>query len=135
MINTQPGTILFDGVCNMCNGLVQFIIKRDPQARFSFAALQSDAGRALLTQYGIPVTQTDTFVYICEKKCYIKSTAALKVLKDLGGAWKIIYILIIIPKPIRDFVYNLFAKSRYKLFGKRDSCMMPTANIRRRFLE
>ena len=135
MIHTQPRTILFDGVCNMCNGLVQFIIKRDPKACFSFAALQSDSGRALLTLYGIPVTQTDTFVYICEKKSYIKSTAALKVLKDLGGAWKFIYILIIIPAPIRDFVYNLLARSRYKLFGKRDSCMMPTPDIKSRFLE
>jgi predicted DCC family thiol-disulfide oxidoreductase YuxK len=127
--------ILFDGVCNLCNGLVQFIIKRDPDAKFHFASLQSPIGQSLLKENNLPTDNLYSFIYIKENNCFIKSTAAFNVLKDLGGLWKLLYVFIIIPKFIRDFVYNFIAKRRYRWFGKRDVCMIPTPEMKKRFLE
>ena len=126
--------ILFDGVCNLCNGSVRFIIKRDPEASFTFASLQSDEGQRILKRYGLPTVDFDSFVYIRDGHVYQRSTGALHVLKDLGGFWKIIYAFIIVPRPIRDFVYDLIAKYRYRLFGRQSSCMVPTPELSRRFL-
>jgi predicted DCC family thiol-disulfide oxidoreductase YuxK len=126
--------LLFDGVCNLCNGLVQFIIRRDDKAKFKFAPFQSDKGLQLLNHYGFPQDQFDFILYIREGKCYIKSTAILKILRDLGGIWKFYYSLIIIPKFIRDLFYNIIAKNRYRLFGKLDHCIIPSPDIRQRFL-
>lgn len=128
------GIILFDGVCNFCNGSVNFIIERDRENYFKFAPLQSEMAQNLLDKFGIDKTQTDSVVLIENEKAYTHSTAALKVARKLDGAWSSFYAFIIIPKPIRDFFYKLFAKYRYKLFGKQDACMMPTPEIRRRFL-
>ncbi|MEP6949608.1 MAG: thiol-disulfide oxidoreductase DCC family protein [Ginsengibacter sp.] len=135
MSNNETHILLFDGVCNLCNGIVQFTIKRDSKAKFKFASLQSESGQSLLRQFGLPTDDFDSFVYISGDKCFLKSSAGLHVFKDLGGIWKIFYVFIIIPKFIRDYVYNLIAGTRYKIFGRRNTCMVPATGIRERFLE
>ena len=132
--DTKP-ILLFDGVCNLCNRLVQFIIKRDPGAKFRFTSLQSESGQALLESYGLPQDDLDTFVYLRQEKFYIKSSAVLHVLKDLGGGWQLLFVFIIIPKPLRDLVYTFVSKTRYSIFGKRDHCMIPSQDLSSRFLE
>jgi predicted DCC family thiol-disulfide oxidoreductase YuxK len=129
----QP-ILLFDGVCNLCNRGVQFIIRHDTKEKFKFAALQSEAGQGLLKKFNLPTTDFDTFVLVEGEKYYRRSTAALRIAKDLNGAWKLFYGFIIIPAFLRDWVYNLVANSRYKIFGRTDSCMIPTPELRRRFL-
>ncbi|MGI8468555.1 MAG: thiol-disulfide oxidoreductase DCC family protein [Pyrinomonadaceae bacterium] len=126
--------ILFDGVCNFCNSSINFIIERDRKNYFKFAPLQSEVGQKLLDEYGIDKAETDSVVLISNGAAYTHSTAALKIAKTLGGAWSWLYAFIIIPKFIRDFFYKLFAKNRYRLFGKKDACMMPTLEIRQKFL-
>ncbi len=125
--------ILFDGECNFCNASVQFIIKRDPKYIFQFASLQSDIGKSLLNQYNAP-ENIDSFVLMDGERCYFQSTAALRVCKYLKGAYKLLYFLVIIPKPIRNLVYRFIAKNRYKWFGKNESCMIPSPDDRKRFL-
>ncbi|MFN2440244.1 MAG: thiol-disulfide oxidoreductase DCC family protein [Chitinophagaceae bacterium] len=127
--------MLFDGVCNLCNRVVQFTIKRDPKGKFKFASLQSEAGQALLKKFGLRTDDFDSFVYIEDDKYFLKSSAGLHVLKELGGFWKLFYGLIIFPRPLRDFIYNIIAKTRYKIFGKRDVCMVPTPDMQERFLQ
>ena len=126
--------ILFDGVCNFCNSSVQFIIKRDPTGIYQFTSLQSGIGRKLLTEHNIP-TELDSFIYLEANNVYFKSTAALKVCRNLKGLWKLVYIFIIIPRPLRDMVYGFIARNRYKWFGKRDACMIPSPEQRKRFLD
>lgn len=125
--------ILFDGECNFCNRSVQFIIKRDPKARFKFASLQSEVGEQLLDEYNAP-KHIDSLVLIENNRIFYKSTAALGVCKNLKGIWKLLHVLIVIPRPIRDLVYDIFAKNRYRLFGQRKSCMLPSPKERVRFL-
>lgn len=127
--------LLFDGVCNLCNGFVQFVIKRDKKAKFKFASLQSEAGQELLNEYGLKTEDFESFVYIKNNKFYQKSSAALTLLSDLGGLWILFYPLMIFPRFIRDFVYNLVARNRYKMFGKTESCMVPTPELKARFLD
>ena len=134
-LNNNNYIFLFDGVCNLCDGFVQFIIKRDPNAKFKFAALQSKSGQALLKKFKLPPDDLDSLVLIIDDNYFLKSSAGLHILKELGGFWKLFYILMIFPKPLRDFVYDLIAKTRYKILGKRDTCMIPTPNIIDRFLE
>ncbi|MFM7709349.1 MAG: thiol-disulfide oxidoreductase DCC family protein [Ferruginibacter sp.] len=132
---THTGPIvLFDGVCNLCNHSVQFIIKRDPDARFRFAALQSPVGEALCQQYGIDPTKTDSVILIQNKKAQTHSSAALRIARQLRGPVKILYLLIIIPYFLRDLVYNLIARNRYRWYGKKESCMIPTPDLKSRFL-
>lgn len=123
--------ILFDGICNFCDASVQFIMKRDNGA-FKFASLQSDIGQELVTRHKLQ--GIDSLVLIEEDKAYTKSTAALRIAKRLKGLWSVLYIGIIIPKLLRDPLYDLFAKNRYRLFGKKDACMLPTKEERARFL-
>ena len=127
--------MLFDGVCNLCNSMVQFIIKRDPKGKFTFASLQSEAGQAILNKSGLPTKYFASLVYIHQSKYYVKSTAVLHVARALGGAWQLLYIFIFIPKPLRDFIYNVIAKTRYKIFGKRTVCMVPGEDVEGRFLK
>lgn len=134
MDNNQTQILLFDGVCNLCNGIVQFTIKRDPKAKFKFASLQSESGQLLLRQFGLPTNDFNSFVFINGDKYFLKSSAGLHVLKELGRVWKVFYVFIIFPRPLRDFVYNIIAKTRYKIFGKQDICMVPTPDIKQRFL-
>ena len=126
--------ILFDGVCNFCNNSVNFIIERDKENYFKFAPLQTEVANKLLDEYDIDKEKTDSVVLIENGKAYTYSTAALKIAKNLDGLWSLFYIFIIVPKPLRDFFYKLFAEYRYKLFGKKDACMLPTAEIREKFL-
>ncbi|MBS4172757.1 thiol-disulfide oxidoreductase DCC family protein [Bacillus sp. FJAT-49736] len=126
--------ILFDGVCNFCSQSVQFIIKRDPNGIFHFASLQSDIGKELLKQYGVD-ENIDSFVYVSEGKAYVKSSAALQVCRRLHGFWKWLYIFYFVPAPIRNSMYDFLAKNRYKWFGKMESCMIPSPEIRSRFLD
>jgi predicted DCC family thiol-disulfide oxidoreductase YuxK len=126
--------ILFDGVCNLCNSSVQFIIKRDPKGRFKFASLQSEIGQLLLEQHGFH-NGVDSFVLIENQRIYFKSSAALKVCRNLNGIWKVFSILRILPPVFRDFFYDIVAKNRYNWFGKKESCMIPTNEMKKRFLE
>ncbi len=126
--------ILFDGVCNLCNKLVKFIIKKDKHAKFRFASIQSTAGQKLLRQHNLPLDDLESFVLIIDNIYFLKSSAGLHILKELGSIWKLFYIFIIIPIVLRDFVYDRIANSRYKIFGKQDSCMVPTAELKDRFL-
>ncbi|OKL37765.1 thiol-disulfide oxidoreductase DCC family protein [Domibacillus mangrovi] len=125
--------ILFDGECNFCDSSVQFIIKRDPKGLFHFASLQSEAGQKLLKKHNIP-TDIDSMVLMEKEKTYYKSSAALMICRHLQGAWKLFYIFILIPSPIRHIVYDWIAKNRYKWFGKKESCMLPPPSSRKRFL-
>ena len=125
--------LLFDGVCNLCNSGVQFVIKRDPEGKFKFASLQSGTGEALLNKFGIPAEVINSFVLIEGDRYYLRSTAGLNVLKIIGGAWKLFFVFIVIPAPLRDFVYTVIANSRYSIFGKRETCMIPTPDIKERF--
>ena len=132
-MNDKP-VILFDGVCNLCNGSVQYVIRHDRNGLFRFASLQSDAGQHLLQQYNLPSTDFTSFVLVQDGKAYTKSTAALKVARKLSGPVRLLYGFIIVPPFIRDAVYNFIAKNRYKWFGKKDSCMIPTPGLKNRFL-
>ena len=131
---SQP-LVLFDGVCNLCNSIVSFTIKRDPEAKFLFASLQSTVGQALLKKYNLSVDDFDSFVLIEGHRAYSKSSAALRVVKRLKGFWPVLYVFIVVPRPTRDFVYDFVAKNRYRWFGRKDQCMIPTADVKRRFLE
>lgn len=133
-MNEQP-VILFDGVCNFCNGAVNFTLKRNKKKDILFAPLQSEQGQVLLKQYNLPVKEMESFVFIENGKAYQRSTAALKVCRHLNWFWPLCYGLIIVPKFIRDGIYNWIAKNRYKWFGQKDSCMIPTPEIKARFLQ
>lgn len=125
--------VLFDGVCNFCNGAVNFIIRNDRARRFQFAPLQSGIGRELRGRYGID-DSVDSIVLVEDDTAYLHSTAALRIARGLGGVLSLAYSFIIVPAFIRDLLYRTFAKYRYKLFGRKDMCMMPTADVRERFL-
>ncbi|MDF1546177.1 MAG: thiol-disulfide oxidoreductase DCC family protein [Bacteroidales bacterium] len=126
--------VLFDGVCNLCNGGVQFIIKRDKKNIFKFAALQSEFGQAQLVKYKLDTSSFDSFILIKNEAIFQKSTAALKIAKELKSGWQFFYVFIIIPAFIRDWLYDRVAKNRYRMFGKKDSCMIPTPELKAKFL-
>ena len=125
--------ILFDGVCNLCNGAVQFIIKRDPDAYFSFAPLQEEKGQQLLRPFNKELSM-NSVILIENGRLYEKSAAALQICSHLRGAWKLLYVFKIIPSFLRDPLYNYVARNRYKWFGKKEHCMLPTKDTRKRFL-
>lgn len=127
--------ILFDGVCNLCNGAVNFIIKKDKKQLYRFASLQSGFGKSLLKQYELESDDLNSFVLIENNKPYLKSSAALHIAKNVGGIYSTLYVLMIIPRFIRDFFYSVIAKNRYKWFGKTNECMIPTPQLQARFLE
>lgn len=129
----MPAIILFDGECNFCDASVHFIIKRDPNGYFQFAAQQSDIGEKFKRQYDIP-NNMDSILVIDQHKVYNASDAALHISKHLNRPWNLLHVLKVIPKPIRDVVYKVIAKNRYAWFGKKDSCMIPSSEIRNRFL-
>lgn len=127
--------LLFDGVCNLCNGAVNFIIDHDPKGRFKFAALQSEFGQKRLQELGLSTEDFDSLVLLSGEKVYKKSTAALKIARRLNGLYPLLYAFIIVPPFIRHWAYDVIAKNRYKWWGKRDSCRMPTPELRARFVE
>lgn len=126
--------ILFDGVCNLCNSAVQFVIKKDSKAIFKFAALQSKTGQQLLKKYSLTGNDLHSFVLVSHDKAYTKSTAALNVARELKGMIKLLYGFIIVPAFVRNAVYGLIARNRYSWFGKKDECMIPTPALKSRFL-
>ena len=130
----QHSIILFDGVCNLCNGAVQFVIKRDKKNQFLFASLQSEEGKQILMDHNFQVNKMDSFFLVENGKVYDRSTAALRVLRRLNGFWRFFYGFIIIPKFIRDGIYDFIAKNRYQWFGRKDECMIPTPELKAKFL-
>ena len=126
--------LLFDGVCNLCHGTVQWVIARDPQARFRFASLQSDAGRALLARHGLPDGALDTVVLVDGAARFTKSDAAIEVARRLGGWYRLAVLARLVPRPLRDAVYDWVARNRYARWGKSDACWVPTPELRERFL-
>ncbi|WP_332275673.1 thiol-disulfide oxidoreductase DCC family protein [Bacillus velezensis] len=126
--------LLFDGVCNLCSGAVQFIIKRDPAGKISFASLQSDTARELLASEGLPTEQFDSMIFIENGRIYKNSAAVLKVSRHLRGAWRLSAVFFAVPRPLRDRAYSFIARRRYKWFGKREACMLPSPEIKNRFL-
>jgi len=136
MINLKnKKIILFDGVCNLCNSSVHFIIKKDKKKQFLFTSLQSDAARDILLQFQLKNSELDSILLIENGQVYQKSDAILKIVKHLNGIWKMSYGFIIIPKFIRDYVYIIIAKNRYRWFGKKEVCMIPTKELQMRFLD
>lgn len=125
--------IFFDGICNLCNGAVQFVIERDGKNYFKFAALQSDFAQKELASHKLNVKQGDSFVLLEKGRVYEQSTAALRVAKKLKGLWSILYVLIIVPPFIRDWMYKFIARNRYKWFGKQESCWVPTPELKNKF--
>ncbi|MFI5323635.1 MAG: thiol-disulfide oxidoreductase DCC family protein, partial [Thermodesulfobacteriota bacterium] len=123
--DTEHPLIIFDGVCNYCCGMVNFIIKGDPRGMFRFAPFQSAVAERILGQFNYPATNLDSFVLIENRKLYTRSEAGLRVQKLLGGIHALLYAFIIVPAPIRDAVYDFIARHRYRWFGKKDECMIP----------
>ncbi len=127
--------VLFDGECNLCNHSVQFIIERDRKGRFKFASMQSPLGRRLMKEYEVEPEGPGSFVLIEGDRVRTKSDAAVRIAKELSGGWPVLGLLRIIPRPVRDLGYNFIAKNRYRLFGKSDSCMVPSEELMARFLK
>ena len=130
----EKSIILFDGVCNLCNNAVNFVINHDKKINFLFASLQSPFGEKFLTDHNINGEINNSFILLQGEKIFNRSTAALRVAKKLDGLWPLLYALIIVPRMIRDSIYTFVANNRYKWFGKRDSCMIPTPELKARFL-
>ena len=122
---TKRSILLFDGVCNLCDSFVGFVIKHDRSMKIMFSSLQSGTGKSLLTEYGLPEGYLKSVVYIKENKYYTRSSAVLNILKDLAGGWSLFYGFIIVPVFIRDFLYIVIAGIRYRIFGKKVSCLIP----------
>lgn len=125
--------IFFDGVCNLCNASVQFVIAHDNKDQFGFTAIQGELAKDVLPKFNVDQTQLNTVLLLEEGKLYTKSSAALRIAKKLDGAWPLLYGFIIIPKFIRDWFYNIIAKNRYKWWGKQESCWVPTPQLKSKF--
>lgn len=132
-MKSDSAIVLFDGVCNFCNSSINFIIKRDQKGYFKFAPLQSEIAQKLVGDKTKPMPES--VILIENGRTYDRSSAALRIAKKLNGLWPLLYIFIIVPKPIRDAVYNLIGRNRYKWFGKTEACMIPTPEVRSRFLD
>ncbi|ENH95919.1 hypothetical protein J416_13594 [Gracilibacillus halophilus YIM-C55.5] len=126
--------VLFDGECNVCDRSVQFIMQRDPNYLFQFASLQSEVGRSLLRQYHVPY-EVDSIVLLTIDQYYLRSTAALRIAKQLKGPIRLVSVLRFVPRPIRDYCYQLFANYRYRFFGKKQACMIPKPEDKQRFID
>jgi predicted DCC family thiol-disulfide oxidoreductase YuxK len=128
--------VLFDGVCNLCNATVNFIVDRDPAGYFRFAALQSEPGAATLARHGTPAPAGDPDSICLEERgrFYVRSTAVLRIARRLRGGWKLLFVFIVVPRPLRDLVYRWVARNRYRWFGREESCRVPTPELRARFL-
>jgi predicted DCC family thiol-disulfide oxidoreductase YuxK len=126
--------ILFDGVCNLCAWAVRFIIERDPKVLFRFASLQSEIGQELMIKHELDPTNMDSFILIEGGTAHQQSTAALKVARHLSGAWPAFHAFVVLPRFVRDPLYRLVARNRYRWFGKQQTCMIPTPELRARFI-
>lgn len=126
--------VLFDGVCNLCNGSVLFIIKRDPQSKLKFSSLQSDYGAEQMKRFNLPPSALNSVLLIKNDQLFQKSNAALEIARMLDGIWPGMYAFKIVPLFIRDFIYDWIAKNRYRWFGKKEECMIPTPEMKARFV-
>ncbi len=133
-ISKEHPILLFDGVCNLCNGFVQFTIERDPEGQFRFAALQSAIGKKVLEHIHLSPEDLSTAILIEDEKIYTQSTVGLKMIKKMDVWYRFLYLLIFLPKSFRDFFYRIIARNRYKWFGEKESCMIPTPELQSRFL-
>jgi len=134
-METGKSILYFDGVCNLCNGVVQFFIKRDKKRNLLFASLQSAAGQKAIREAAQQGVIADSVLFYIDGRYYAKSTAVIHTLKLLGGFWKLSVIGFIAPRLIRNSIYDLVARNRYRWFGKKEACMIPTKEMRSRFLE
>ncbi|MCU0352624.1 MAG: thiol-disulfide oxidoreductase DCC family protein [Cytophagales bacterium] len=126
--------LLFDGECNLCNGAVQFVLTHEQDNRIRFASLQSATGQQLLERFGLPTRTYESFVLVDGDRYFTESTAALRVTRYLKGGWKWLHAFIVVPKPVRDWVYRIVARNRYRWFGRQESCWLPTPEFSGRFL-
>lgn len=133
-VASDEAVVLFDGVCNLCNGLVSFLIPRDPDGRLRFAALQSDAGQELLTRHGLPTEGFDSVVLVEEGQLYTKSDAAIRVAELLGWPYRAARVGRCLPRSLRNSLYDVVANNRYEWFGRKDQCMVPDEDVSDRFL-
>ncbi len=133
-MKSEFSVVFFDGFCNLCNGAVQFTIERDRNDFFRFASLQSDYAQEKLAAFNIQPKQGESMILLEDGKVYERSTAALRVARKLSGLWPLLYGFIILPRFIRDGIYNYVAKNRYKWFGKQESCWIPTPELKEKFL-
>lgn len=131
----QPPLILFDGTCNLCNGAVQFVLRRDPRGRFRFASLGSAAARQALAAVGVTGPLPDSIVLVADGRARTRSTAALAIARRLRMPWPLLAVFWLVPYPLRDLVYDWIARNRYRWFGKREECWVPTPALRARFLD
>lgn len=135
MLNKAHKILLFDGVCNLCNASVLFVIRRDKKKEIKYAAIQSQQGKMLLQQYHIEEAYLGSLIFIEDGKVYLKSTGALRLCKYLKGLWPVLYLFIFVPPFIRNAVYDFVAKNRYQWFGKKETCMVPTVELKSLFLD
>jgi predicted DCC family thiol-disulfide oxidoreductase YuxK len=133
-VQSDDRVVLFDGVCNLCNGAVQFVVAHDPQARLRLTSIQSPPGQAILRWLGMPTEQFDTMVFLERGRAYTKSSAALRIARHFPPPWSWLAIFLILPAGFRDWFYDRVAQNRYRWFGKSESCMIPTPELRKRFL-
>jgi predicted DCC family thiol-disulfide oxidoreductase YuxK len=126
--------LLFDGVCNLCNTSVKWVLLRDKKGEFKFAAIQSEAGQSLLKSFGLDNQPLESVILISGRQAYIKSDAAIKVASKLGGIWTIALVFRLVPRPVRDAIYDWVAKNRYRWFGKQEQCLLPQPEWKDRFL-
>lgn len=133
-VSGHPRIIFFDGVCNLCTRSVQFILLHDPRGLFSLVSLQSPIAVEILEKYDLHPAELKSFVLLEDEKIYTRSTAALRVARHLNGLWSWLYALIIVPRPLRDFIYDFIAANRFRWFGKKETCWMPTEEWKQRFL-
>lgn len=131
--NTQ--ILLFDGVCNFCNSSINFIIAHDPKKHFKFAPLQSELGQSILKQFNKNTADFDSVILLKDNQLYQKSDAAMEIVKQLSGAWKYLAVFGILPTSLLNFFYDIIAKNRYRIFGKTETCRMPTPELRERFYQ
>ncbi|RLM72757.1 thiol-disulfide oxidoreductase DCC family protein [Halorubrum sp. Atlit-26R] len=134
-IPEDAAVVLFDGVCNLCSGFVQFIFPRDPEGKYRFASLQSDVGRELLADHDLPTDELESIVLIEDGEAYVKSAAVIRIAAGLGGAYRLLAPFRHVPRSVRDRVYDFVADNRYRWFGKKDRCMMPSGDVESRFIE
>ena len=136
--NPRPAehpVVLFDGVCNLCSGAVQFLLRRDAKAKLRFASLQSDTGKRLQSEHGMDPDSLASLVLVEGDSAWAESTAVLRIVRYLRGAWPLLTVFLVVPRPLRDLIYRWIARNRYRWFGKKDSCWLPTPDLRARFLE
>ena len=135
VVEPPDNVVVFDGVCNLCNRYVRFVIERDPDALFRFAPMQSPAGALLLRRHGIVPEDLDTFVLIRSGRVYARSDAAIEIARRLRGPWRLLSLVRVVPRPLRNWLYDIIARNRYRWFGKLSACAVPRAEHRGRFVD